>query len=88
MGHLRCLSPYAGGKEDSRVAEVNSWRIEPTIEKISVVTPRVANMMNSVRFYRDVLGMELLYVERARVSLHGAQKTHNLRSSIWKQATR
>jgi len=43
------------------VAEVNSWRMEPMIEKISAVTLRVANMMKSVRFYKDVLGMELLY---------------------------
>src|SRR4051812_12389521 len=33
----------------------------PTIEKISAVTFRVANMTESVRFYRDALGMELLY---------------------------
>jgi catechol 2,3-dioxygenase-like lactoylglutathione lyase family enzyme len=33
----------------------------PTIEKISAVTLRVANMTESVRFYKDVLGMELLY---------------------------
>jgi catechol 2,3-dioxygenase-like lactoylglutathione lyase family enzyme len=33
----------------------------PTIERISAVTFRVANMAESVRFYRDVLGMELLY---------------------------
>ena len=33
----------------------------PTIEKISAVTFRVLNMTESVRFYRDVLGMELLY---------------------------
>jgi catechol 2,3-dioxygenase-like lactoylglutathione lyase family enzyme len=33
----------------------------PTIEKISAVTFRVTNMVESVRFYRDVLGMELLY---------------------------
>ena len=33
----------------------------PTMEKISAVTFRVVNMMESVRFYRDVLGMELLY---------------------------
>jgi catechol 2,3-dioxygenase-like lactoylglutathione lyase family enzyme len=33
----------------------------PTIEKISAGTLRVANMTESVRFYRDVLGMELLY---------------------------
>jgi catechol 2,3-dioxygenase-like lactoylglutathione lyase family enzyme len=33
----------------------------PTMEKISAVTFRVVNMTESVRFYRDVLGMELLY---------------------------
>jgi len=33
----------------------------PTIEKISAVTFRVVNMTDSVRFYRDVLGMELVY---------------------------
>jgi catechol 2,3-dioxygenase-like lactoylglutathione lyase family enzyme len=33
----------------------------PTIEKISAVTFRVVNMTEFVRFYRDVLGMELLY---------------------------
>jgi catechol 2,3-dioxygenase-like lactoylglutathione lyase family enzyme len=33
----------------------------PKIEKISAVTFRVANMTESVRFYRDILGMELLY---------------------------
>ena len=31
------------------------------IEKISAVTLRVLNMKASVQFYRDVLGMELLY---------------------------
>ncbi len=31
------------------------------IEKTSAVTLRVANMMKLVRFYRDVLGLELLY---------------------------
>ena len=33
----------------------------PTIERISAVTFRVRKMTESVRFYRDVLGMELLY---------------------------
>ena len=33
----------------------------PTIERISAVTFRVENMTESVRFYRDVLGMDLLY---------------------------
>jgi catechol 2,3-dioxygenase-like lactoylglutathione lyase family enzyme len=32
-----------------------------TVEKISAVTFRVANRAFSVRFYRDVLGMELVY---------------------------
>jgi catechol 2,3-dioxygenase-like lactoylglutathione lyase family enzyme len=39
------------------------------IEKISAVTLRVANMKASVQFYRDTLGMELLYGgERAEFS--------------------
>ena len=33
----------------------------PKIEKISAITFRVLNMKASVQFYRDVLGMELLY---------------------------
>jgi catechol 2,3-dioxygenase-like lactoylglutathione lyase family enzyme len=32
-----------------------------TVEKISAVTFRVRNMRASVQFYRDVLGMEVLY---------------------------
>jgi catechol 2,3-dioxygenase-like lactoylglutathione lyase family enzyme len=31
------------------------------IEKISAVTLKVAYMRNSVRFYKDVLGMEIVY---------------------------
>ena len=31
------------------------------VEKISAVTLRVANMQSSVRFYRDVLGLEIIY---------------------------
>ncbi len=31
------------------------------VEKISAVTFRVSNMKASVQFYRDVLGMELVY---------------------------
>ena len=31
------------------------------VQKISAVTFRVANMAESVRFYRDVLGMEIIY---------------------------
>lgn len=33
----------------------------PRVEKISAVTFQVTNMQVSVRFYRDVLGMELIY---------------------------
>jgi catechol 2,3-dioxygenase-like lactoylglutathione lyase family enzyme len=33
----------------------------PTIERISAITFRVLDMRVSVRFYRNVLGMELLY---------------------------
>jgi catechol 2,3-dioxygenase-like lactoylglutathione lyase family enzyme len=33
----------------------------PRIEKISAMTLRVRDMPASVKFYRDVLGMELLY---------------------------
>lgn len=31
------------------------------VERISAVTLTVASMQNSVRFYRDVLGMEIIY---------------------------
>ena len=31
------------------------------VEKISAVTLRVANMEASVRFYQDVLGLEIIY---------------------------
>ena len=41
----------------------------PTIEKISAVAFRVVNMKTSVQFYRNVLGMKLLYGgERASFS--------------------
>ena len=41
--------------------DVHCWRMTPTIEKISAITFRVLNMKASVQFYRNVLGMELLY---------------------------
>ena len=31
------------------------------IEKVSAITLQVADMENSVRFYRDLLGLEMLY---------------------------
>ena len=41
--------------------DVHCWRMAPSIEKISAITFRVLNMQASVQFYRNVLGMELLY---------------------------
>ena len=35
--------------------------MEMTVEKISAITFRVTNMRSSVRFYGDVLGMEIIY---------------------------
>jgi len=40
---------------------VDCWGMTMTVEKISAVTFRVLNMKASVRFYKDVLGMEVLY---------------------------
>jgi catechol 2,3-dioxygenase-like lactoylglutathione lyase family enzyme len=38
------------------------WReVQVDVERISAVTLRVANMGSSVRFYRDVLGLEIIY---------------------------
>jgi catechol 2,3-dioxygenase-like lactoylglutathione lyase family enzyme len=59
------LSPYALPTSKFRTL----LRMTPTIEKISAITLRVMNMKASVQFYRDVLGMELLYGgERASFS--------------------
>ena len=44
-----------------RKFEVHCRRMPPAIEKIAAITFRVLNMKASVQFYRDVLGMELLY---------------------------
>jgi catechol-2,3-dioxygenase len=52
------LSPYALPTSKFNVC---CWRMAPTIEKISAIMLRVMNMKASVQFYRDVLGMELLY---------------------------
>jgi hypothetical protein len=56
MGQVQ--SPYAlrKGKFDA-----HCWRMAPAIEKLSAITFRVSNMKASVHFYRNVLGMELLY---------------------------
>ena len=40
---------------------VDCWVMTMTVEKISAVTFRVLNMKASVQFYKDVLGMEIIY---------------------------
>ncbi len=40
---------------------VNCWGMTMMVEKISAVTLRVLSMKASVRFYKDVLGMEIIY---------------------------
>ena len=40
---------------------VNCWDMTMMVEKISAVTLKVASMRTSVRFYKDVLGMEIIY---------------------------
>ena len=42
-------------------AGVVGGEVRVNIERISAVTLKVASMTNSVRFYRDVLGMEIIY---------------------------
>ncbi len=52
----------------------------PAIEKISAITFRVSNMKASVQFYRNALGMELLYGgEQASFS---SLRTNNSSSAI------
>jgi catechol 2,3-dioxygenase-like lactoylglutathione lyase family enzyme len=40
---------------------VNCWGMTMMVEKISAVTLKVASMRSSVRFYKDVLGLEIIY---------------------------
>ena len=49
------------GRKIQALPGVDCWRMALRVEKISAVTLRVANMRRSVRFYGDVLGMELVY---------------------------
>jgi catechol 2,3-dioxygenase-like lactoylglutathione lyase family enzyme len=49
------------GAEIQATQGVNCWGMTMMVEKISAVTFRVSNMKVSVQFYRDVLGMEVLY---------------------------
>jgi len=49
------------GAEIQAMLGVDSWGMTMTVEKISAVTFRVLNMKASVRFYINVLGMEIIY---------------------------
>jgi catechol 2,3-dioxygenase-like lactoylglutathione lyase family enzyme len=49
------------GAEIQAMLGVNCWGMTMMVEKISAVTLKVASMRKSVRFYKDVLGMEVLY---------------------------
>jgi catechol 2,3-dioxygenase-like lactoylglutathione lyase family enzyme len=57
------------------------------VQKISAVTFLVASMPASVRFYRDLLGMEFIYGDENGHFPLSARKTERTRSSIWNTAT-
>ena len=64
------------------------------VEKISAVTLRVANMEASVRFYKDVLGLEIIYAAfsllpssyPATVPLHSADQQFSFVNHFFRQA--
>ena len=58
------------------------------IERISAVTFKVASMTNSVRFYRDVLGMKSSMAGKMTGFRHSAPKTTKGQSSIWNRVAR
>jgi catechol 2,3-dioxygenase-like lactoylglutathione lyase family enzyme len=49
------------GAEIQAMLGVNCWSMTMMVEKTSAVTFRVLNMKASVRFYKDVLGMEIVF---------------------------
>ena len=53
--------PRGSAKRANALTEVDSGPMVPRVEKVSAVTFLVTNMQVSVHFYRDVLGMELIY---------------------------
>ena len=56
------------------------------LEKISAVTLRVASMLTSVRFYRDLLGMEVIYGGEDSYFSSLRIKTGPIPYSIWNRA--
>ena len=57
------MSSYVFRKANSTKAEgaINFAAMKATIERVSAITLKVAHMEESVRFYQDVLGLEVLY---------------------------
>ena len=54
-----------------------------TIEKLSAVTLKVASMPTSVRFYRDLLGLEIIYGgEDDRICRSGVARPSSLSTVI------
>jgi catechol-2,3-dioxygenase len=49
------------GAEIQAMLGVDCWGMTMTVERISAVTFRVLNMKASVWFYKDVLGMEIVF---------------------------
>jgi len=62
--------------------------VRVNIERISAVTLKVASMRTAVRFYRDLLGMEIIYGGKMTVFRHSALKTKKGPSSIWNRVAR
>jgi catechol 2,3-dioxygenase-like lactoylglutathione lyase family enzyme len=58
VGGADLVAGVSAGEVERRIALVR-WVVN--IEEISAVTLKVASMRNSVRFYRDVLGMKIIY---------------------------
>jgi len=58
------------------------------VEKISAITLRVASMRTSVQFYRDVLGMEIIYGGEGVYFSSLRTKDAKGRSLIWSRDVR
>jgi hypothetical protein len=67
---------------------VNCWHMALRVDKISAVTFRVSNMKASVRFYRDVLGMEIIFGGKTLLSLRFVLRTAACLSLIWSKVIR
>jgi catechol 2,3-dioxygenase-like lactoylglutathione lyase family enzyme len=62
IGHLLPIPRYAFEQTNSTKPKRDTLPVmKATLEKVSAITLKVVHMDASVQFYRDVLGMELLY---------------------------